>query len=216
MVPPGVSPLIAAEQRVLFARPKIAELVFQLYGRSLHPELFEVYRTKHIARGDTEASAGERRGYDATVQITGSGHVVTWRRGKLILSEVATSSHHPMPQKRRLLSERIDGEQTEAVDCRGGVRYEVTFALESVTPEAFAAYQQEIGLAALHTGQGESGEVGTSGLMHRFDSSGRVGIGAMSYVDVQARDRSLMIRAVHTFPDDCAIVRSQSVFRLPT
>ena len=206
---------------MLFARPKIAELVFQLYGRSLHPELFEVYRTRRIERGDSTGGAsnqvGERRGYEATIQITSSGHLVTWRRGKLILTEVATSSHHPMPQKRRLLSQRIDGEQTEAIDCRGGVRYEVTFASETVTPESFATFQEEIGLAALRTGQGESGEVGASGLVHRFDSSARVGLGgAMSYVDAQARDRSLMVRAVHTFPDDCAIVRSQSVFRLPS
>lgn len=201
---------------MLTTRPKIAELVFQLYGRSLHPELFEVYRTLRIKRGDPETS-----GYEAKVEITSAGHVVTWRRGKLILSEIATSSHQPLPEKRRLLSERIDGEQTEGIDCRGGVRYEVTFALDTVTTERFASYQQEIDLAQLQSVQSSTKGASQSlpepsTIVHRFDTSGRVGLGAMSYISIQARDRSLMIRALHTFPDDCAIVRSQSIFRLPS
>ena len=54
---------------MLSVRPKVAELVFQLYGRSLHPELFEVYSTRTVKRGD----------YEATINITSAGHVVTWR-----------------------------------------------------------------------------------------------------------------------------------------
>ena len=54
---------------VLSVRPRIAELVFQLYGRSLHPELFEVHRSRQIERG----------GYTATVQITNAGHSRTNR-----------------------------------------------------------------------------------------------------------------------------------------
>jgi hypothetical protein len=200
---------------VLSARPKVAELVFQLYGRALHPELLEVYRSMRVERGDPEASAPDQVGYEARVEITSAGHVVTWRRGKLLLTEVAASAHQPMPEKRRLFSERIDCEHTEAVDCRGGVRYEVTFALETVTPTALAAYQKEIDLAALATGQGNSAHDDRAVLVHRFDTSARVGLGAMSYVDLQARDRTLRVRALHTFPDDNAIVRSQSLIRLP-
>ena len=51
------------------------------------------------------ASRTVRRGdYQATVDITNAGHVVTWRYQALTLTEVATSAHHPLPQKRRLLS----------------------------------------------------------------------------------------------------------------
>ncbi len=78
---------------MLSVRPKIAELVFQVYGRSLHPELFQVHSTRLV----------ERNLYTATVQITSAGHVVTWRYGGLILTEVAASAQHPLPQKRRLM-----------------------------------------------------------------------------------------------------------------
>ena len=53
------------------------------------------------------------------------------------------------------------------------------------------------------------------GLMHTFDSSGRMALGAISYIYPETRSRSLLIQAFHTFPDDCAIVKSQSVFELP-
>ena len=57
--------------QVLTVRPKVAELVFQLYGRPLHPELFEVLCTRTVSRGD----------YEAKIDITSAGHVVTWRYG---------------------------------------------------------------------------------------------------------------------------------------
>ena len=84
-------------------RPKVGELVFQLYGRTLHPELFEIRGTRSIDRGS----------YTATISITTAGHLVTWRRDGLTLTEVATSGIQPLPQKRRLLSHRIAGERSD-------------------------------------------------------------------------------------------------------
>ncbi len=179
---------------MLSVRPKVAELVFQLYGRSLHPELFQVYSTRTVERG----------GYEATVCITSAGHFVTWRYQGLTLTEVATSAHHPLPQKRRLISCRLKGAGSDQVDCRGGARYKVEFQLEPVEPEVFWTFQQEL------AGEGEH-----QGMLHRFDSSGRMALGALSYINLQARNRSLLVQAFHTFPDDYAIVKSQSRFEIP-
>lgn len=213
---------------MLSVRPKIAELVLQLYGRSLHPELFEVFGSKRVQRGQVapppgsaadEAALASRDadGYEALIQITGAGHVVTWRHGGLTLTEVAASSHQPLPQKRRLMSHRLEGEQADQVACRGGVTYETSFSLDTVTPEAFAVYQQEFDLITLQDGAGPAIPGLSNGLVHRFEASGRAGVslGAVSFVDVQSRDRSLCVRAMHTFPDDYAIVKSESIFRLP-
>ncbi len=179
---------------MLSVRPKIAELVFQLYGRSLHPELFEIHRTRRIERG----------GYLATVQITSAGHVVSWQYGGLLLTEVAASAHHPLPQRRRLMSHRLKGTCSDGFECCGGITYQTKFSLEPVDREAFWAYQRELTQAA-------NGE----GLFHSFDSSGRFGLGAMSYINLQSRDRTFKVQAFHTFPDDYAIVRSQTIFSLP-
>ncbi|HEY2416519.1 MAG TPA: DUF2617 family protein [Steroidobacteraceae bacterium] len=179
---------------MLSVRPKVAELVFQLYGRTLHPELFEIHSSRTVKRGD----------YEAVINITSAGHVVTWRCAGLTLTEVATSAHHPLPQKRRLVSYRLKGEGTDRVECCGGARYQVSFSLEPVEPEVFWTFQQELA----HDGQHQ-------GMLHRFDSSGRMALGALSYINLETRNRSLLVQAFHTFPDDYAIVKSQSLFEVP-
>jgi hypothetical protein len=52
-------------------------------------------------------------------------------------------------------------------------------------------------------------------MLHRFDSSGRMALGALSYLNVETRNRSLLVQAFHTFPDDYAIVKIQSQFEVP-
>jgi hypothetical protein len=179
---------------VLTVRPKVAELAFRLYGRSLHPELFEVHETRTI----------ERERYTVKIDITSAGHVVTWRYGGLTFTEVAASAHHPLPKMRRLLSYGVKGERSDRVECRGGITYEMNFHLEPAKPEVFWTFQQElIGDGLRH------------GLLHHFDASGRIATGAVSYLHWEARNRSLSINAFHTFPDDYAIVKSQSLFQLP-
>lgn len=147
----------------------------------------------------------ERGRYKAKIDITSAGHVVTWRFDALTLTEVATSAHHPLPERRRLMSYRLDGLRDDHVDCRGGIRYRTQFQLEPVEADMFWTFQDE--LLALDDER--------EGMLHRFDSSGRIALGALSYINIETRDRSLLVQAFHTFPDDYAIVKSQSVFELP-
>ena len=58
---------------MLIARPKVAELTFQLFGRPLHPELFQVLQTCTV----------EREKYTAKIDITSAGHVVTLALGRV-------------------------------------------------------------------------------------------------------------------------------------
>jgi hypothetical protein len=52
-------------------------------------------------------------------------------------------------------------------------------------------------------------------MLHKFDSNGRMALGAISYINIETRNKSLLVQAFHTFPDDCAIVKSQSLFEVP-
>lgn len=179
---------------MLTVRPKIAELVYQFYGRSLHPELFEIQQTRRISRG----------GYAATIHITNSGHVVTWTYEGLVLTEVAAAASQPLPQRRRLMSYRLHGSRSDAVDCRGGARFETAFSLEPADKEKFAAYEQQLTLPATR-----------EGMLQRFDASGRFELGALSYIAVDCRDKAMRVQSFHTFPDDGAVLKIQSVFRTP-
>jgi len=175
-------------------RPKVAELLFQLYGRSLHPELFEVYQTRHV----------ERARYTAKIQITSAGHLVTWQHGEDCLTEVAAAANHPLPENYRLISHKLRGDHNDRILSDCGCAYQVRFQLESIAPEVFWSFQQKL-----------AKDDACKGLLHSFDSSGRVAMGAMSYINIESRDKSLLIQAFHTFPDDSAIVKSESRFLLP-
>ena len=175
---------------MLSLRPKVKELTFQLFSRSLHPELFEVFKTRHIQRGS----------YEAQVDITRDGHVITFQHHSVTIAEVASAQSQPLPQRRRLLAHPIAGERSEVVNCRG-IEYQTSFQLEVVPHEIFWSFQQEL-----------SQDSELRGMVHFFDNNGRMATGAMSYVNLETRQNSLLIQAFHTFPDDLAIIKSQSVF----
>lgn len=179
---------------MLSVRPRVTDLVFQLYGRPLHPELFTTVQSRTVERG----------GYKAKIDITSAGHLITWRYEGLTLAEVATTARHPLPQKRRLMSYKLKGQRDDRVECRGGVVYQTNFSLEPVNPELFWTFQQEL----MHESERQ-------GMLHQFHSTGRLGFGALSYINIETRNRSMLVQAFHTFPDDCAIVKSQTVFELP-
>ncbi len=179
---------------MLSVRPKIAELTFQVFGRSLHPELFNIFQTQKINRGN----------HSATIHITSVGHIVTWNHNGLTITEVATNSQNPLPERRRLIAHKLLGKQSDTIHLPGGVKYKTKFSLETINRKLFWAYQKELPTLGSETG-----------LLHCFDSSGRFDLGAMSYVYAESRDHSLSIQAFHTFPDDYAIVKSESLIILP-
>ena len=176
-------------------RAKIPDLVFQVYGRPLHPELFEVTQTRTVQRGP----------YEARIDITTCGHVITWTcEGGITLTEVAAAASHPLPQRRRLLSYKLKGERSDHVQCRGGANYQVNFQLEPVDPEVFWGFQTELA----NDGERE-------GMLHLFTASGRMALGGLSLIKLETRPRKMLVQTFHTFPDDFAVVKSQSMFEMP-
>lgn len=181
---------------MLSVRPKVAELAFHVFSRSLHPELYRVHRTRRI----------ERTAYHAQINITNCGHVITWKTtGKtpVTVCEIATGAHQPLPSRRCLISRSLKGSRTEKADCRFGVSYRTHFQLEPVAPDMFFMVQQQLSKQP------------TEGLLHNFQASGRMAMGALSYVNIETRQRSMLVQAIHTFPDDYAIVKVESLFSLP-
>ncbi|TWU55307.1 DUF2617 family protein [Rubripirellula reticaptiva] len=177
---------------MLSVRPKVAELAFHVFSRSLHPELYTIHKTRSV----------ERDHYTAQIDITNCGHVVTWNAAGVTLCEVATSAQQPLPKRRCLLSKPLKGSRTERADCRQGINYRTHFQLERVEPDLFWMVQQQLGNGP------------TEGLLHRFDSSGRMAFGALSYVSTETRRNSMLLQAIHTFPDDFAIVKVETLFSL--
>jgi hypothetical protein len=78
------------------------------------------------------------------------------------------------------------------------------FQLETVAPELFWTFQQEL-----------CTDGGRSGLLHRFQSGSRMALGAVSWINLETRSKCLIVQAYHTFPDELAIVKSQTLFETP-
>lgn len=178
---------------MLSVRPKVAELAFHAFKRTLHPELYTIHESRRIQRSN----------YQARIDITNCGHVITFNAGGGTVCEVATSAHQPLPQRRCLLSKPLKGSRTEQAVCPYGIGYKTHFQLEPVEPELFFMVQQQLGKGP------------TEGLLHHFDSSRRMELGALSYINIETRQQSMLIQAIHTFPDDYAIVKVESVFTSP-
>lgn len=177
-----------------FGRPKVSELALQLFGRPLHPELFEVFAARQVRRDE----------YEATIQITDSSHMITWQSRQMCLAEVTSSLEHPLPRKRRLLLHPLRGERTpDRLQCAGGIVYQVSFQLERLQPAVFWHVHEEL-----------AQEGSRRGLLYQFRTSSRITLGPLSYINFEPRARSLSVQAYHTFPEDYAIVKTQSLFEL--
>ncbi len=171
-------------------RPRVGDLVFQLYDRPLHPEFFDVLAMRRVQRDDQQV----------TLRITRTGHVITWETPQACLTEVAAALDDPLPDRHRLLDYRIRGEHHGAVPCRGGAHYQMSFQVEVLPPEIFLHVHDEI-LA----------DGAKRGFLHNFQPNHRLSLAPLGFLTLEGRADCLVIHAFHTFPDEHTIVKSQSL-----
>ena len=173
-----------------YVRPPVCELVFQLYGRPLHPELFDVLAVRTIRRED----------YALTVRITRTGHVISWENPDVFLTEVTAAADQDLPQRRRLLHYRLRSEQNGRLACAHGIHYEMSFQVETLPPEIFLHVHDEI-----------VADGGKRGLLHNFQPNHRLALAPLGFVTVEAQAGCLFLSTFHTFPDEHTVVKSQSL-----
>lgn len=171
-------------------RPPVRDLVFHLYGRPLHPELFDVLALRRLRCED----------YQVTLSITPSGHVVSWENRHVHLTEVTAAPDLPLPLARQLIARKLRGEQNDAFFCAGGVRYQCSFQVEVLAPEIFLHVHDEI----LADGAKE-------GLLHNFQPHHRLALAPLGCIAFEARRNWLSLATFHTFPDEHTIVKTQSL-----
>ena len=176
---------------MLSVRPKITDLHFHLFARNVHPELFEICASRTI----------EREKYRLNLNITTDGHAISLEHDGLVLTEVSAGAHHPLPTKQTLLSHSIEGVHNDDVTFAQKIGYSTEVQLEAVNPKTFVTIQQQL-----------DQKVEFEGLVHRFHSNGRLSFGAISYINVQAFRNHVKIRTFHTFPETCAVLKSETRF----
>ena len=178
---------------MLSVRPKITDLNFHLFARTIHPELFSAFVTREY----------ERENYKLKINITTAGHLISFEHGGHVLTEVSASANQPLPSKRALLSHRIDATREDEAVFRDLIEYRCQYQLEGVNPKTFVTIQKQL-----------DAQTQCEGLVHRFQANGRQSFGAVSYINVQSFRSHVKIRCFHTFPDTYAVMKSESHFGL--
>lgn len=171
-------------------RPAVGDLVFQLYGRPLHPELFDILAVRKIQRED----------YQLAVRITRTGHVISWENADVHLTEVTAAAAQELPERRRLLHYKLRHEHTRGLRCAHGIHYEMSFQVEALTPEIFLHIHDEI----LVDGS-------KRGLLHNFPSRNRLSVAPLGFITAEAGRGRLFLSSFHTFPSEHTVVKTQSL-----
>ena len=177
-------------QRQLIARPEVTSLTFQVFDRALHPELIDRLASRSF----------ERNGARLTLHLTTAGHVIEWRWRSFTLVEILADQSNPLPEHRQLFAHRVGGERSELHTPCENVSYQTCFQSERLPAEVYYRLHDEL------RDEGERG-----GVLHLMQPNTRLGLAPVSYVDLQARPDSVLIHAYHTYPDEHAIVKTQSL-----
>jgi hypothetical protein len=175
---------------VQLLRPRVSDLVFQVYGRPLHPELFDILAVRKIQRED----------YELTLRITRTGHAITWENSSVHLTEVAAAADQSLPERRCLLNYRLRNEHSATLPRSHGVNYQTSFQVEVLPPEIFLHVHDEI-----------MADGGKRGLLHNFHPHHRLALAPLGFIAAETRAGCLFLSTFHTFPDENAVVKSQSL-----
>ena len=173
------------------ARPKVNDLIFRLIGRSIHPELYTTCETIEV----------HQKNFSATLRICETGHIASIQHKGKSYCEILTSFQNPLPSQKRLLEKPVRGCRSESVQLDSDLYYQVSYQLEELDYVIFKNVHEEYLM-----------DTQRADLAHHFISESRLTPGALSIIDFEANQTSLLIHAFHTFPDELAVVKTQSLF----
>lgn len=171
-------------------RPRVADLVFRLYDRTLHPELFETLSLRRIKR--------ER--YTLTVRMTPTGHALEWTNGDVCLFEVTTTSGDVLPDQGLRLQHRFEGTRSGHWELGPTTHYTMSLQAEILSPEVYLHVHEEL-----------ARDGAKRGLIFHYQSHNRLGLAPMGYITVDPLPTGLSISAFHTFPEEFGVVKTQSL-----
>ncbi|GIW86558.1 MAG: hypothetical protein KatS3mg108_0882 [Isosphaeraceae bacterium] len=172
-------------------RTKVNDLLFQVFDRAIHPEWLPERAHRRI----------NRDGWEADLRLLDGGHAVTWAYGPHRLTEILSPADLPLPDLVALFRSQVRYEKTARLNPAPGLEYQTSVEAERVEPEVFIHLYAELTLDARR-----------SGIAYRENPANRFLTPRLSHLTFDARPRGLAVQTVHTFPDERAIVRVQSLF----
>jgi hypothetical protein len=177
--------------QVQFVRPSAFELAFRLYERAIHPELFDVYASARFSG----------RNWTANVRISAAGHIIEFRDAAQVVTEVTGPVSHSLPDRGLAVGHRLGGGKDWSFQLPRGLKADFSAHVEAVDAEVFRGLDQELCVDARE-----------ATLSYRFPGGHRLQPSPISVIQIETLPRGLLIHAYHTFPENFAVLRTQSLF----
>ncbi len=176
---------------VRFARTTADKLTYHVYGRFLHPELFDTCKVRELRQGPSRM----------VLRICESGHVVEFCHPQGVVSEISTTSLLELPRRGQCLSIPLKGGRDISARPAPGVDFKASTQIEWLDPQVFERLTEEF-----------RGDLNKATLSQEFTSRNRWRPEPLSLLHAESGPGCLVVHAYHTFPDEFAIVRTQSLY----
>ncbi len=180
---------------VQFARPDIADLVLCAFERRLHPELFSSRVEKVLSLA----------GLKVILRLCAAGHWIELTYRDRFLTEAISERQIPLPSVKRVCEHRIKGGKTQTHTLASGARYTSSCQLERLEPAVFLQAHEELQL-----------DCRTAELCLALPGTNRWSPGPISLIRTELERDSVLIHAFHTFPEFCAVIKTQTLVEAST
>ncbi len=172
---------------------RIDDLHFFLYHRALHPELFHVHHVRHL----------RQKRYTAEIWVTGLSHIVMVQAKNQVITELTASDSDILPKMGLVTRFRFRGEKDHLQGFDQGVQYIMSSQVERMTQNLFAASHLDLIRYAQKRG-----------IFCKFPEWSSGDLEPFTFIDYECRDSELHVHAFHAFPDETALLKTQSIFEL--
>ncbi len=171
----------------------IKELTFHLFQRPLHPELFNIYAKRELKTDK----------YEATIWVTGCTHVVSVFGKDICLSEVVAAPAQMLPQRGLVERFHFNGPRSHKCTLSRGMSYMTDFQIERMSPNLYKQSHTDLERFARNRG-----------IFVNFPDMKVNNLEPFCYIDFEARKQELHIHTFAAYPDQVAIIKTQSLFEL--
>ena len=171
----------------------LSELTFFIFRRSLHPELFDIYRSRQFFQGD----------YEVIIWITDCGHVVSVYSGGHCITELICPPEQMLPKRGLVQQFPFRGEKSHKCSWSNDLGYMVNFQVESMSVNLYRQCYEDF------TNAGKK-----RGIFISFPQWAKGDLVPFSYLDYEARRDELQLHAYHAFPEQQRLLKTQSLFGL--
>lgn len=167
-------------------------MVLRTLERPVHPELFEA----------SAQSILHFSGRRAKLHIGRTGHMLEFHDSNCTVTEVVATKHEEFPEHGRVVDRRLIGYRTHQLDLPF-VRYHCSYQLEHVPLDVYLQLHREFEMDAAN-----------STLSYAFPGSSAQSPTCLSFLKCDILQEGLVVHAFHTFPDNAAILRTQTLFEI--